>query len=516
MKKSTLTKVLCIVLMSLMVFSLVACGGNGDTDTEATTAVVAFDTKGGTLPAGKEETAEYDIGKKIPLLPTPTKEGYEFIGWTINGEAVTLPYTVTEDITFTAEWKEIASTDTNADTSTNTSTDTSTSTDTGTTTDTSTTTDTETEDTRPRVMIYLDANGGTLPDDQAEEWEAIVGDSIGKLPTPTRAGYEFLGWFEDGNEKWEVDKKTEVENWDMTIVALWNALGDIVTVEFYVGTGETLSIEETYFEMVAGQKINGFMKTLPTASKSGYIFKNWQDAEGNRITVTSTISKDTVLTPVWERVVLCSDGTENHPWNAWQDATEATCTTPAQSSRTCGVCGHTEYNVTQEALGHKFGDWATTITESGIVRSRTCVECNDKESDPLKNIAFDSFNTPVIDGDCWGGDKGANLINGTYTDKDMCGKGTGALVVTMEAKEAVYVDIFAVTGFGSASYYVTVFYDNGDSKDIGVGSFGSGDTATKAFNINATVTKIVVTMESPSNGTDYWSELSVLVVPTAE
>ncbi|MBQ8545415.1 MAG: InlB B-repeat-containing protein [Clostridia bacterium] len=507
MKKSTFTKLLCIVLMSLMVLSLVACGGNRDTDTEdaPTTAVVAYDTVGGQLPEGTEEVKEYDIGKKLMILPTPTKTGYEFLGWEINGEAVTLPYTVNEDVTFTAKWQSTLLEGDGSDTATDSNNGGSTA-----------NTDTETEDTRPRVMIYLDANGGTLPANQLEEWEAVVGDAIGKLPTPTRAGYNFLGWFEDGNAKWEVDRKTEVEDYDMTIVALWEALGDIVTVEFNVAVDETLSIDTPYFEMVSGQKINGFMKALPTATKSGYKFAGWQDANGNTVTVTSTITKDTVLSPVWTRVVVCLDGTENHQWNAWQEDSEATCTEPAKETRTCSICGATDVNITQEALGHKFGAWATTITENGIVRSRVCVECDEKEADPLTNISFDAFNTPVIDGDCWGGDKGANLINGNYTDKDMCGKGTGALVVTMDAKEAVYVDIFAVTGFGSASYYVTVYYNDGTFKDIGVGSFGSGDTATKAFNIGATVTKIVVTMESPSNGTDYWSELSVLVVPTNE
>ena len=54
---------------------------------------------------------------------------------------------------------------------------------------------------------------------------------------------------------------------------------------------------------------------------------------------------------------------------------------------------------------------------------------------------------------------------------------------------------------------------DGTSKDLGVGAFGSGDSATKAFTVEKTVTKFVIEMPSPSNGNDIWSEISILVIP---
>lgn len=367
-------------------------------------------------------------------------------------------------------------------------------------------------DDTEKVTIYLDPNGGTLPEGTADEFEVAIGESIGKLPTPTRGGYEFLGWYEDGNERWEVDRRTKAE-YEMEIVALWAPKGDLVTVEFTVGPDEELLGDVLFLEIVKGQRVSTVISKLPTATRPDYKFKGWKDASGNSVSLTTQVNGDLVLSPVWERIIYCLDGTENHPWNAWQEATEATCTTPAQSSRVCGVCGHTEYNVTQEALGHKFGNWTIATTDSGMVRSRICVECDEKEADPLENIAYGSFKTPVIDGDCWGGDKGANLFDNNYSDKPIAAKGTGALTVTIEAKEATYVDIIAVTGYGSAAYNVVVFFDDGTQKDLGVGAFGSGDSATKPFNVGKAVTKIVITQPSPSNGSDYWSEIAILVVP---
>ena len=369
-----------------------------------------------------------------------------------------------------------------------------------------------TEDNSNKIAIWLDPNGGELDGDDVIY--VNEGDPIGKLPTPTRGGYDFLGWFEDGNERWEVDRRTKAE-YEMEIVALWQAKGDLVTVEFSVseGLGEQL-FGDLFIEVVEGERIASAIKSLPYATRDGYKFKGWKDQNNTTVTLTTKVDKDMVLTPMWEQVIFCLDGTENHAWNAWQEYSEATCTLPAQNSRTCGICGHVEYNVTQEATGHIYSDWATVVNENGANRARSCASCGYAQTEKLQNIAFENFKTPVIDGSGWGLAKGANLINGNYTDRDIAGDGKGAITVTIEAKQATYVDIFAVTGQGSGSYVVTVYYANGTSKDIGVGSFGSGDTATKAFTIEDSVTKFVVYMESPSNGTDYWSELSVLVNPS--
>lgn len=372
------------------------------------------------------------------------------------------------------------------------------------------------QDDVEKVTIYLDPNGGTLGANESDEFEVAIGESIGKLPTPTRGGYEFLGWYEDGNERWEVDRRTKAE-YDMEIVALWAPKGDLVTVEFSVseGLGEQL-VGDLFVEVVKGERISTVINSMPYATRPDYKFKGWKDQNNNTITITSKIDGDMVLTPSWEQIIYCYDGTENHPWNAWQEATEATCTQDATSSRVCGICGHTEYNITQPATGHKFGNWIIAASDSGMVRSRICVECDEKEADPLENIAYGSFNTPIVDGDCWGGDKGANLFDNNYTDRSIAGKGTGALTVTINAKQATKVDLIAVTGFGAAAYNVVVFFSDGTQQDLGVGAFGSGDGATKSFDVGKygkEVTKIVVTQPSPSNGTDYWSEIAILVVP---
>lgn len=379
-------------------------------------------------------------------------------------------------------------------------------------------TNTATEDNSEKATVYLDPNGGKLPEGQSDELKVTIGENFPKLPEPTRLGYTFRGWFEEGDEKYEITRRTRVDKYHdgVELVALWEAAGTIYSVEFSLLPDEIFLGDTDYFEVVGGQKISSILDALPAAEKDGYKFNGWKDQNNNTVTKATTITGDLVLTPKWTSIVYCLDGTENHQWNAWQESSEATCTAPAQSSRLCSVCGHTEYNITQEALGHKFGNWAITNSENGLVRSRICVECDEKEADPLNNIAYDSFKTPVVDGDIWGTAPGPNLFDKDYemnNTKSFAGKGTGAIVVTTEAKESTYVDIIAVTGYGSSAYNVVVTFDDGTEKDLGLGSFGSGDNATKPFNVGANITKIVVTMPTCSIGTDYWVELSILVVP---
>ena len=73
----------------------------------AVTSNLIFDLDGGIcadLPTSYEEGTELS-------LPTPTKEGYDFLGWEYNGTIITsITTTMTGDLTLTAKWKESGTT----------------------------------------------------------------------------------------------------------------------------------------------------------------------------------------------------------------------------------------------------------------------------------------------------------------------------------------------------------------------------------------------------------------------
>lgn len=437
-------------------------GGNSNT------YEVVFDTNGGEMPEGVKAERHVVKGKTIGALPVPEKEGYIFVGWfepdydkLVEIEATS---TVDYDMELIAIWGE-------------------------------------------GINIYLNANGGTISKNH-EVHEAIVGRSLGHLPTPVRAGYEFLGWYESGTDT--LVNSVSVAEKDIEIVARWRPLDVIVAVEFSVGQGEDFLGTTPYFEIVRGERIASILQTLPDARCDGYRFIGWQDQNGVDITLTSKVEDDLVLSPVWEKIILCLDGTENHQYGAWQDYSDASCTEAAKRARHCRACGNYEFYETLPPKGHSFERWTISMDEYDLlVRERDCKFCDATETELLESITYSSFKTPIIDGDLYGSkpDPGV-LINGLYNDTTIAGRGTSPITVTMEAREPTYVDIFTVTGTGSSSYTVTVVFEDGTEQLIGLSSFGE----TRPFEIKATVTKIIVCMQNSSDGQDYWQELGCFVI----
>lgn len=112
-------------------------------------------------------------------LLKPSKEGYTFIGWNLNGELLTnneIPTTVSSDITLTAVWEAKS------------------------------------------YKISYNTNGGTLPSDAPTSFSK---ENKPSLPTPTKDGYKFLGWTLDGNIISEIDN-TKEEN--ITLTATWEEI----------------------------------------------------------------------------------------------------------------------------------------------------------------------------------------------------------------------------------------------------------------------------------------------------
>ena len=71
---------------------------------------VTFDTSGGSLPAGISNPVYTDATGKLSELPTPTRSGYEFLGWftdKIGGAQVDENHVYNQDTTLYAHWKEI-------------------------------------------------------------------------------------------------------------------------------------------------------------------------------------------------------------------------------------------------------------------------------------------------------------------------------------------------------------------------------------------------------------------------
>ena len=101
MKKNFM--LICIALILAMTL-IVSCDNSGKTPTEQPAPVekvtVTFDPNGG----GASYQVEVEKGKTLPEQKIPTREGYDFLGWTIDGDVFNLKTPISKNITLKALW----------------------------------------------------------------------------------------------------------------------------------------------------------------------------------------------------------------------------------------------------------------------------------------------------------------------------------------------------------------------------------------------------------------------------
>ena len=183
---------------------------------------ITLDTNGGPNVSPIKYTVEDSF-----TLPYPLRPGYEFAGWTLDGSGM-LPattliiyYGTTGDLHYKAEWR------------------------------------------LAEYTINMDLNGGS----GKEKVVNTITDEDFELPTPTRNGYEFVGWKGEGITtpqrivkipKGSTGNKAYTANWQViqyTIITLLEG-GNAGSSGAYVYT-----VEETF--------------TLPTPTRTGYTFWGW-------------------------------------------------------------------------------------------------------------------------------------------------------------------------------------------------------------------------------------------------
>ena len=165
----------------------------------------------------------------------PTKAGYTFLGWLVNGEStarkdLTLAKeSCTDAITLTATWKQ-----------------------------------------NPYAITWVVNEGGTLNEEGEYSKTAFFGDDITAPTVTAMDGYRFDGWYTDGSNFAENTKfKTgdKMPEGDVTYYAKWTLIQYSITYNLDGGTnaGEN---PKTY--TVESEKI-----TLLDPTKTGYRFDGW-------------------------------------------------------------------------------------------------------------------------------------------------------------------------------------------------------------------------------------------------
>jgi uncharacterized protein (TIGR02145 family)/uncharacterized repeat protein (TIGR02543 family) len=179
--------------------------------------------------------ASYTIETPAFTLTNPTRTGYRFAGWTgTNGTtpqiAVSVPRGNTGDKNYTANWTLIAYT-----------------------------------------ITFYTVGGTVSPTSGTTDADR----RLASLPTPTRSGYIFLGWYTGDTE---VTTNTEFSA-NATIFARWVP---IYTVTFNANGGTVSPTSGT-------TGADSTLASLPTPTRTGYTFNGWAFGVGGTTVTTSTV-----------------------------------------------------------------------------------------------------------------------------------------------------------------------------------------------------------------------------------
>ena len=141
------------------------------------------------------------------------------------------------------------------------------------------------------VSVSYELSGGTLPSDAPDSYTPGEAPDFTKV-IPTRAGYEFLGWYVDAAFTTSFSESAVTGN-SVKLYAKWDVEGCAIT---YVLDGGTLPSD------APTKHITGERTSLSLPEKSGYIFDGWfsdADFEVPSPYIAKDVDEDVTLYAKW-------------------------------------------------------------------------------------------------------------------------------------------------------------------------------------------------------------------------
>ena len=148
----------------------------------------------------------------------------------------------------------------------------------------------------PYYTVTFNANGGSV---SPTTRSVKSGTSIGSLPTPTRSGYTFDGWYTSASGGTKITS-SKVITGNVTYYAHWSVALPTYTVTFNANGG---SVSPTTRSVKSGSSIG----TLPTPTKTGYTFVGWYTTPSMktstvRVSADTVVSDDVTYYAYWEKI----------------------------------------------------------------------------------------------------------------------------------------------------------------------------------------------------------------------
>lgn len=217
------------------------------------TYTVTFNSDGGSAI----DTQKVEEGKKVTIPTIPTKEGYNFVEWTLGGKSFDFDTEITKDITLVAKWEKV-----------------------------------EDEEETKIYTVTFNTDGGS----KISSKKVTEGKTVSKPANPTKNGYTFVNWTLNGKE-YNFNSKV-ISN--ITLKATWKKSEDkpvVVPIKY------TVTFNTNGGSSISSQTIeeNGKVTKPADPKKDGYTFKGWYIGS-NQYNFDTKVTSNFTLTAKWEKV----------------------------------------------------------------------------------------------------------------------------------------------------------------------------------------------------------------------
>ena len=222
---------------------------------------VYFDPNGGVVSQTSKTVAS---GSIVGSMPTPTREGYMFLGWSTSKNTSGLllktgnEMIVEKDTTLYAEWKEISNT----------------------------------------YTVNFNSNGGTVSTNYKQ---VTAGKTYGTLPTPVKNGYTFDGWYTALYGGSQITASSPVTG-NQTLYAHWIEIRQSKTFTVYFDSNGGMDNRRAK-TVVVGEAYG----VLPVPARKGYSFEGWYTSAAGGVKIDESaivnIDSDQTLFAHWSQDV---------------------------------------------------------------------------------------------------------------------------------------------------------------------------------------------------------------------
>ena len=238
-------------------------------DEDLETFNVKFNTDGGSTITNKIVIK----GNKVEKPTNPTKDGYNFVGWTLDDEIYDFDCIVENDIELKAKWEKVKVDNSKSNNTINKNSNNS---------------NNNTNNVTPQKKTFnvtFNSNGGSNVSSQT----VGEGSKVSKPSNPTRNGYNFVGWLLNGKT---YDFNSAV-NGNITLDASWTEIKkNNYIVTFNSNGGSSVSLQN----VIEGSKVS--KPTDPI--RSGYNFAGWL-LNGSAYDFNSAVNGNITLVAKWNQ-----------------------------------------------------------------------------------------------------------------------------------------------------------------------------------------------------------------------